>query len=294
MADFSLAAIASSIPDTVWAAIVASGITLFGVYLANRNSRRQLRMQLDHATNEATRKRTFEMRQAVYLGGGEAVARATGLVARMNNLALADEEIIKTSQDTAASFAKVLVVGDMDTVSATVNFETSFAESMGRLGPWRWDLIGLKQQLDEVEQQLRRHVDDQSRWLELLKQINVEAPGDKRFQRVTDQFKLASEGIDQILKRRSALQQRMETLGVQALEAVFRENVVLAKAIPPALERVRAELGLSGDVAQFHNLQTAQFARLEACNRTLLAEVQKRVVARKAASSPEPGGTGTH
>ena len=102
MPAFSLAAIAANVPDTVWAAIVASGITLFGVHFANRNSRKQLRMQLDHATNEATRKRTFEMRQTVYLGGAEAIARATALVGRMNHLALTDDEIIRTSADIAA------------------------------------------------------------------------------------------------------------------------------------------------------------------------------------------------
>jgi hypothetical protein len=56
-----------SIPDTVWAALTASALTLGGVFLSNRSSTKRLKLQLEHDAQEKDKDRKNDMRRSVYL-----------------------------------------------------------------------------------------------------------------------------------------------------------------------------------------------------------------------------------
>ena len=70
----------SLIPDVIWAAIIASVITLSGVALSNRANRKCLLMQLNHAAKEKDKEREFKIREKLSAIGLErAVEKAKKL-----------------------------------------------------------------------------------------------------------------------------------------------------------------------------------------------------------------------
>ena len=60
-------AIFKSVPNVVWSGLIASVVALGGVFLAGKNSARQLNMQLIHDSSEKSIERSFKLRQDVYM-----------------------------------------------------------------------------------------------------------------------------------------------------------------------------------------------------------------------------------
>ena len=56
-----------SIPNVVWAALIAAGVAFFTTTLSNRNSRKQLQMQLDATERREKIEREMALKRDVYL-----------------------------------------------------------------------------------------------------------------------------------------------------------------------------------------------------------------------------------
>ena len=56
-----------SVPDVVWAAVIASIITLSGVIAANISNTNRLKLQLGHDSREKEKDRKMTLRREVYL-----------------------------------------------------------------------------------------------------------------------------------------------------------------------------------------------------------------------------------
>src|SRR6185503_10057808 len=74
------------IPDTVWAAVTASLITLGGVWLTNRNSRAQQILFLTHDANVRDKERMMSLRRDIYLPVAEAIANSISLLTKQLSL----------------------------------------------------------------------------------------------------------------------------------------------------------------------------------------------------------------
>lgn len=56
-----------SVPDVIWAGLLALFLTLGGVLLSNRGYKQRLRMQPDHDAAEKAKERTAILRRKTYL-----------------------------------------------------------------------------------------------------------------------------------------------------------------------------------------------------------------------------------
>jgi hypothetical protein len=91
-------------------AITAAAAALFGVWLANRSSARQLAAQLDVAAREATRAREFEARRDVYLDAAEAIATGQSVIGVMLDVTISEAEIRENLTACLGKLAKVNVI----------------------------------------------------------------------------------------------------------------------------------------------------------------------------------------
>jgi hypothetical protein len=72
------------VPDVVWAALIAAGVAFLTTTLSNRNSRKQLKMQLDSSAQHQKLEREMALRRDVYLPVAEAIPRMNGCIGRAN------------------------------------------------------------------------------------------------------------------------------------------------------------------------------------------------------------------
>jgi hypothetical protein len=111
------------IPDTVWGALAGSILTLTGVFLTNWNSRKQLGMQLEHSARQEDRKRYMDLRRDVYLPAAEAIMRSNGVISKLVDLSVSENDVAQTIQESFAILAKMHVVGKERTVAAVIAYQ---------------------------------------------------------------------------------------------------------------------------------------------------------------------------
>lgn len=103
------------VPDVIWSAIVASGITFLGVMLSNKSNTNRLVLQLNHDADEKSKEKISNLRREVYLKAVEDIEITNihigNLVARnLTNLNLTSE-----LQAITASIAKLKLVAEPKT-----------------------------------------------------------------------------------------------------------------------------------------------------------------------------------
>ena len=70
----------SSVPSTVWSALVASVLTLSGVLVSNRSNNARLLRQLQHDSAEKAKERTNQLRRDVYIATVEELTKANSFL----------------------------------------------------------------------------------------------------------------------------------------------------------------------------------------------------------------------
>ena len=112
----------ASIPDVVWAALLASLLTLSGVLLANRDSRMRQIAELKHDVSQRNREREMALRRDVYLRAAEVISRAQNMLMRLTDLSVSDQDFSASFCRDSSAMAQVQVVGTNNTVQAISAF----------------------------------------------------------------------------------------------------------------------------------------------------------------------------
>lgn len=233
------------IPDVVWAAMLASLLTLMGVILSNRNSRVQTFAQLKHDSAQRDREREMALRQDVYLRAAEAVSKGQNILGRLANLNLSNEEVGGEFSQISAALAKIQVVGTNETFQAVSAFSRELASAYLELLLKRDQLMERKNSIDALSRLLERSRAEQDRCGNLMKQLNIDG---NRDQRVWDFVSANFESEQQQQKRYSQEQQGLWTMQnaehLKFVELSLAKYVEVSKLIPAAVVAVREELDL--------------------------------------------------
>jgi hypothetical protein len=147
------------IPDVVWSGVLAALITLAGVWLANKNSRKQLLMQQVHATAEKNRERQMQLRREVLL---DAAAWANAVVLSVGNLLLLAKPLKETEKllSLADTPTRVLSTGNTNTVKAFNDMLLTHTRALSNLTPRRGKIEDAGRRMHELRNALEQAEDD--------------------------------------------------------------------------------------------------------------------------------------
>jgi hypothetical protein len=165
------------VPDVVWSGLLASLITLTGVWLANRNSRAQLRDQQAHAASESNRERQMGMRREVLL---EAAAWANAAVLSIGNLLLLMKPLKETEKmlSLADTPTRVLAAGNTKTVTAFNAILLTHTRALSKLTPVRGRLEDTGRRMNELRKALENaeHSELHEELKDTIALLRVEVP----------------------------------------------------------------------------------------------------------------------
>ncbi len=236
------------IPNVVWSGIMASLITLSGIFLSNRNTRKQQLEALKHDATQRDREREMSLRRDVYLAAAEAIVNGQHILARFPNLNISDEDFSTEFQQNNASIAKVQVVGTNPTVQAVFAYSNEFSRTFLELSLKRLKLIERKYEIESISRMIDKLLTEGEGYLELMKQHRLEGNTDNQ------KWKILFENLELIQKQRENFfgkKQDLET--IQRKEQIcFTKNCTeklfsISQFIPPAVLSVRDELDLPLD-----------------------------------------------
>ena len=150
------------VPDVVWSGVLASLITLTGVALANRNSRRQLLDQQAHATAEKSMERQMLLRREVLL---EAAAWANAAVLSIGNLLLLGKGLKETEKllSLADTPTRLLVTGNTNTNRAFTEILLTHTRALSKLTPTRGKLDDAGRRMNELRAALANALPNDTR-----------------------------------------------------------------------------------------------------------------------------------
>lgn len=124
-----------AVPDVIWSAIVASGITLFGVMLSNRSNTSRLVLQLNHDASEKSKEKISNLRHEVYLKVIEDIEITNIHIGNLASRDLTNLNLTSELQAIAASIAKLKLVAEPETSRLAGELSAEFGVLFFKLLP---------------------------------------------------------------------------------------------------------------------------------------------------------------
>jgi len=162
-----------NIPDVVWAGIIASGLTLSGVFFTNRSYYKRHKEQLNHEMKLKKIEREMSLRKEIYLNLAKSVSAQNSVLGELFNLDVSFSEIGKTLAENARNFAKAEIIGSNNTIEAISKYTQLFHKYYFDLILIRTSLLELKDKISIQHSLYNQSTEETTKLLETMKHINI-------------------------------------------------------------------------------------------------------------------------
>jgi hypothetical protein len=275
-----LLALVERIPATFWGVVIGAFFSLGGVVLTNRAHDRRLRTQLEHDRELKNRDREMSLRKDVYLAATEAVSAGLIAVGRFADLEVPHDKLTEGYLDRAPSIAKTHVIASETTAKTIVTFSGELGATFLRLFASRMPLVGQKQEIDFLRNQIAAFAKERDRTLELMKQYNLDGVSDQRKWDVLQRnFDFERHRIDETARKADALASTLYPRQLQFMEECVEETMRLGRLLVPIIVSVRKELELPIDEAEYRKVAEEAVARQVESLREFMQKVRSLIAA---------------
>ena len=250
-------ALLEKIPASFWGVLAGGGITLLTVFLTNRASDRRLRRQFDHERNIKNTDREMALRKEIYLAAAEAIVEAVNSLTRMSDLRIPNDKVAERYMEKTPALGKIHVIATEATAGAFIAFATAYAGAYLRLLAQRNPLLRKAQELTWLATSIEEDGKERDRWLEHMKQFNLEGAQDRRrWDVIAGNFEFNKKKIDDDIARRNKEQEELVFKQVQLSQDCLAEVHALSAAMLPVIVEVRQELELPISVEGYKKIMS--------------------------------------
>jgi hypothetical protein len=269
-----------SIPPTFWGVVVGSFFSLGGVALTNRANDRRLRAQLAHDRELRNKDRELALRKDVYLAAAEAIYAGFISVGNFANLDIPYDKLTEAYLEKAPSIAKVHVIAKQETVRAVANVVDELGAIYLRLFAKRVPLGTQKQQLTQLDDEIKGLAKERDRMLELMKQHNLDGAADqRRWGVIQANFDFEQKRVCESATRRDALAASLYPKQIEYMKDCIEETMKLSRLLVPATLSVRSELDLPIDEGTYRQVVEESIKKQEANLREFLQQLRNFIAA---------------
>lgn len=255
------------IPETVWAALLGSFLTLLGVVLTNRHHRSVQLAQLEHESRERDKQRKFDARAEVYLAAAAEMTKAQQALGNLSNLDFSKENIGELLSGFLGASNQAILIARDDTAEAINEFLSTFFIAFFYLLPRISPLHDAKVDRDIQDNLYQAYHSETKRILAIMTHINETRNYDAVDWDALDrnlQFNQAK--MQEAAELRDKAWGEINRLNLQFMNDVTNQAQNIARAVLPALVAMRADLDISTDTTLY---QEKLEKRLELMNRLI-------------------------
>jgi hypothetical protein len=174
----SLVAALHHVPDVIWGALIAALVAFTSTALSNRNSRKQLQMQLASTALQQDRDRTMTLRRDVFLPATEALARLQGALGQLTSVKADQEAIAHQFVIDNATLAKVHLVASESTITALMAYQKAFMPAYLGLIELRGPLVNRQRAIDQEQAFMDAAIAEHQQIVQLMKEHNISGSAD--------------------------------------------------------------------------------------------------------------------
>lgn len=264
----------ASVPDTIWAAIIAATITLLGVYLTNRHYANQQTKQLEHERDENERNRKLDLRKYVYLEAAEELVVAIQHVMNLSRIDLTKVNPADELENFFKSTAKASLVASDETASKINHLLSAFNETFFSLLPELKPIQDARTKRDIENNLYERHQAEVNRILATMAQFNEEAKADPNiWNALSSSFDFNSEQAAKAADTRNTAWTELNTQKQIFAKKAITQIKDVAALIPIVLTAIRSELDIPTDIHMYEQELNQRYNRAD----ELLDELFKKI-----------------
>ncbi len=236
------------VPDVIWAAVVASLLTLAGVLATNWGSYKRLIKQLSHDSEQRDRERNMDLRSKVFLEATEAITANHLILMQLSDLNIPDAELSGQFAASAAAISKVNIIGSDETVKTVTELSVVISTQFLQLFEKRLPLIMRQQDINGKTHLRNKCSAEVDRMIELMKQYNLQGSVDTRlFDTIKTNFEFENNRCDDFIKEIDQLQTINNKEQIQLTFDCLKASKEVSKFFLPAISAVREEMDLPFD-----------------------------------------------
>ncbi len=247
------------VPDVVWAALIAALVAFISTVLSNRNSRKQLEMQLNNNAQQRDRDRAMSIRRDVYLPAAEAVARAQGALGQLTDVSTDQGAIGRQLVVDLATMAKIHLVASESTVTALMNYQKALMPAYFQIIELRGPLVARQRSIELLQTYMDAAITEHQRLVQLMKDHNISGSADGApLQRLDlqceNELKLHKDHAEQ----KAALMKEQNAAQLNIAEKLTELMIKTSTLIPDTIISARQDLDLPIDQDEFRRLYAEQ------------------------------------
>lgn len=265
-----------AIPDIIWAALMGSALTLFGVMLSNRSSTKNLLRTLAHEAREKAADRIHSLRKDIYLRAAEEMAKVSNFFGRIPQLDPTKENIADGLSGFFAASMKLQLVAESATAKLANELTARYTEILFALIPKASPAHTLQANISIASELIEQKQAEAARALAEMTQLNETGrPDPPRFEALQRSFEYSQQAVTRLAEDRSK--------SFDARNVSLREYTVALlehmRSVGPLQMRlaasIRSELALASEQSDYEAQAQANFERIDNAMKQFLASLEE-------------------
>lgn len=268
------------VPDVVWSGVIASTITLLGVFLANLSNNRRLRLQLNHESIEKERARAADLRRDVFLPAAEELIKAMNFLSGLPKADLRKINPMEEVQGFFAASAKLHLVADERTAEPVAEFSAAFGQLLMRVISKIVPLQTIQIDIEILDGLYEKFQADANRVLSERGRMVETGNNDRAlFELLGKAFETHQEMATEYAQERAEKWERYNELMREFVIFLMTEMRAVSQLQIPLLVALRRDLGFNTDTGLY-------LAQLEKQHQAMSVEMDKVYAVLDAATNP--------
>jgi hypothetical protein len=232
-------------PDTIVVSLIGLLGVLMGVLASSIINRKSISAQNAHDSQEREKERAYELKRDVFINAGEGIQQMSQLLGTITNESIDVKNISQEFGRAASKVGKSSIAASERTMEATTEYMMKATECLMIFLIKRMSLDNLVIDRDILSEDIQKMINEQSGYLELMKQYNLSGSKDiPHFERIDRMFRLTSNKLEELSSLRDRTQKELEACQAKLIAEFSQEIEVLVSISALALARMRTELGL--------------------------------------------------
>lgn len=264
------------VPNVVWAAILASALTLFGVMLSNRSNTNRLIKTMAHESTEKDKDRIHFLRKDVYLRAAETMAEVGNYLGKIPQLDPTKENIADGLSGFFVASVKLQLVAGSATAKLANELTARYTEMLFLLLAKASPVHTLQASIQLASDFYDQKQSELARVLAEMTQLNESGSVDPmRFEALRRSFDNSQQAATQLGEGRiKSFEER--TLAMREYTIALLKEM---RSVGPLQMRlttaIRGELALATEAAEYEAEAQANFERIDRSMKQLLATLEK-------------------
>ncbi len=163
----------SKVPNVVWSAVIASFLTFFGVLWTNKGNEKRQTALLVHEENKLKSEQRISLKKDVFLEVAGSFANVLGIIPKLMNLNVTDDDINEHMGDHSAIVAKTYLSANESTVAEILKYSAEVAEGYLSLIKPRAVLLDHKRAVEIYQETIDQANAEKNRIISIMKELNL-------------------------------------------------------------------------------------------------------------------------